>query len=111
MRPALILATLLISTAPAMAVQCSFDDYDANIFEQGSCSMSEPQIGGAYEQVFTLKGRRITIDWPDHQGQFHRWKINGKPAAAYEFNRERYCGWTDDLKQAFCYALRGRVGP
>jgi hypothetical protein len=95
-------AFLLLLAMPAQAATCDFADYRANVFLDGPCT----QAGDA-APVFTLKGRSIRVEYGDHQGRFHRWRLNGKAASAYEFNREAYCAWTDDLSQSFCYALRG----
>lgn len=90
----------------ATAASCDFADYPGEIFIDGTC-----MAGGldGTVQTFTLKGRSVRVEFGGHQGRFHRWRLNGKAASAYEFNREAYCGWTDDLAQSFCFATRGPI--
>lgn len=110
-RTTALLATgvVLVSSAIALpsvrAADCEFADYAANLFLEGPCTTD----AGTITQTFVVKGQQVRVAFGDHQGRFHRWRLNGKAASAYEFNREAYCGWTDDLAQSFCFAYRGPI--
>ena len=82
---------------------CDYQNTQRDIFLEGKCKIIELNNQQHYGFVASLKGRAITIIFVNHQGQYHRWVINGKPAAAYEFNRTAYCGWSDDLTESFCF--------
>ncbi len=97
--------TSAILPPPARAATCDFADYTANLFLDGPCTMD----AAAATQTFVVRGQRVRVAFGEHQGRFHRWRLNGKAASAYEFNREAYCGWTDDLAQSFCFAYRGPI--
>ena len=90
----------------AGAATCDFADYPGSVFLDGPCTASG--LDGT-APTFTVRGRSVRVEFGDHQGRFHRWRLNGRAASAYEFNREAYCGWTDDLAQSFCYATRGAI--
>ena len=100
-----VLASSAITLPSARAANCDFADYAANLFLDGPCMMD----AATTTQTVVVKGRRVRVAFGEHQGRFHRWRINGKAASAYEFNREAYCGWTDDLSQSFCVAYRGPI--
>lgn len=106
-----LLATLAgLTAATARAATCDFADYPSNTFLDGPCALDDPSSGASSAgRTFTIRGRRVSVTFGEHQGRFHRWRLNGKAASAYEFNREAYCGWTDDLSQSFCFAYRGAI--
>ena len=101
----LALTSSAVTVPAADAASCEFADYAANLFLDGPCSVD----AATATQTFLVKGRDVRVAFGDHQGRFHRWRINGRAASAYEFNREAYCGWTDDLSQSFCFAYRGPI--
>jgi hypothetical protein len=105
-KPFMALLALTFAPVPsAWATTCDFADYSANLFRRGACRSDLADT----TETFVVEGTRVVLDYGDHQGRFHRWRLNGKAASAYEFNRDAYCGWTDDLTQSFCFAIEGPV--
>lgn len=109
LRLSLAMLASLAATA-SRAATCDVSDFASNTFVDGPCTVQDVSpVPTTFAQAFTIKGRRVVVAFGEHQGRFHRWTLNGKPASAYEFNREAYCGWTDDLSESFCFAYRGAI--
>jgi hypothetical protein len=110
MKSAILVAVLTASTGfavSARAATCEAFEVQADRLSKGDCSIRELP-GEKFAQDITVKGQTFRVIYVDRQGQFHRWTINGRPAAAYEINRTSYCGWTDDLQVSVCFDTSAR---
>lgn len=106
MRAIMVALAVMVSGA-AHAATCEAFEAKTSRLSHGECSLKEVP-GEKYTQDITVKGQTFRIQYVDRQGQFHRWTINGRPAAAYEINRMSYCGWTDDLDVSVCFDTSGK---
>lgn len=106
MRAVLIALAVMVSGA-AHAATCEAFEAKASRLSQGECSIKDIP-GEKYTQDVTVNGRTFRIQYVDRQGQFHRWTIDGRPAAGYEINRMNYCGWTDDLDLSVCFDMSSK---
>jgi hypothetical protein len=102
----LFLAVLASGTTihAAAAAMCEYANHRNKVFLSGRCSVPSASL----TKTVVINKTKVKVEFVDHLGEYHRWKINGKNASAYEFHREAYCGWTDDLSEHICFAYRGR---
>lgn len=98
----LTLAVAVGMPTVANAAFCEAFDAATSDLKDGRCTIQEIGSDLPFRQDVTVGGSKYRIEYTSRQGRFHRWKINGKTASAYEIDRASFCGWTDDLQLSVC---------
>jgi hypothetical protein len=67
---------------------------------EGPCRVRSATVNGNFAYVVSFAdGSRVTVEYIERQGAYHRLKIDGRPAFGYEPNRTAMRAATLDLKQ------------
>ncbi|WP_416355566.1 hypothetical protein ACLNGM_15110 [Aureimonas phyllosphaerae] len=98
---AMALATALLATE-ASAASCDYLNTKTDAFADGPCKIEQTSKG--YRLAIPGLPKPVVIQQGPHQGQFHRWKLNGRAATFYELDRGSFCGTTDDLTENVCFS-------
>lgn len=83
---------------------CEYYNASGNKSVNGPCLVTQTSAPGdaTYAIKVTIPSIEVDVRYLKHQGEFHRWTMNGASAAAYEIHRDHICGFTDDLNVTLC---------
>jgi hypothetical protein len=105
-----IAISALICTLPSLAQAqtrtafCEYFNVSDNKLVNGPCLVT--QVSSPRDTIYTIKvtlpSLEVEVRYLKHQGEYHRWTMNGASAAAYELSRDHICGFTDDLNISLC---------
>lgn len=101
-RAVILSAAIILSSQAALAASCDYLNTKTDGFADGPCRIEATKDG----YKLTIPGilKPVIIKHGPHQGQFHRWKLNGRNATFYEQDRGSFCGTTDDLTENVCFS-------
>lgn len=101
-RAYLLAISMTCSAHGAHAASCDYLNTKTDAYADGPCRVEETSKG--YRLSIPSLPKPIVIQRGAHQGQFHRWKLNGRSATFYELDRGSFCGTTDDLTENVCFS-------
>jgi len=101
---AMMCALPSIALAQTRTANCEYFNAADDKLISGPCLITE--IPSPKDDVYTIKATlpslEVEVRHLKHQGEYHRWTMNGASAAAYEIDRDHICGFTDDLNMSLC---------
>lgn len=82
------------------APDCTYRNDRTDRHSSGPCRLRSTTLNGNFADTLTFRdGARVSVEYVDHQGGYHRLKINGQPAFGYETDPNSLRAATLDLKQ------------